>query len=31
MVFGRKDDYGSRSRRGAEVAALFYTLFESPK
>ena len=28
-VQGRKNHYGSRSRRGSEVAALFYTLVES--
>ena len=31
MVIGRKNHYGSRSRRGTEVAALFYTLLESAK
>lgn len=31
MVIGRKNHYGSRSQRGTEVAALFYTLFESAK
>ncbi len=31
MVVGRKNHYGSRSKRGAEAAALFYTLFESAK
>jgi len=31
MVVGRKNHYGSRSRRGTEVAALFYSLFESAK
>jgi len=30
-VIGRKNHYGSRSRRGTEVAALFYTLLESAK
>lgn len=30
-VVGRKNHYGSRSKRGAEVAAIFYTLFESAK
>lgn len=30
-VVGRKNHYGSRSRRGTEVAALFYTLLESAK
>lgn len=28
-VVGRKNHYGSRSVRGTEVAALFYTLIES--
>ena len=28
-VLGRKNHYGSRSRRGSEVAALFYTLIET--
>ena len=28
---GRKNHYGSRSRRGTEVAALFYSLIESAK
>ena len=31
VVVGRKNHYGSRSRRGTEVAALFYTLFETAK
>lgn len=31
VVLGRKNHYGSRSKRGTEVAALFYTLFESAK
>jgi transposase len=31
MVVGRKNHYGSRSRRGTEVAALFYSLIESAK
>ena len=31
MVLGRKNHYGSRSRRGTEVAALFYSLIESAK
>jgi transposase len=31
VVVGRKNHYGSRSRRGCEVAALFYTLMESAK
>ena len=30
-VVGRKNHYGSKSQRGTEVAALFYTLFESAK
>lgn len=30
-VIGRKNHYGSRSKRGTEVAALFYTLLESAK
>ncbi len=30
-VVGRKNHYGSRSLRGTEVAALFYTLMESAK
>jgi transposase len=30
-VVGRKNHYGSRSQRGAEVAALFYSLIESAK
>lgn len=30
-VVGRKNHYGSRSRRGTEVAALFYTLLETAK
>jgi len=28
---GVTNHYGSRSRRGTEVAALFYTLFETAK
>ena len=28
---GRKNHYGSRSKRGTEVTALFYTLVESAK
>ncbi len=28
---GRKNHYGSHSRRGGEVAAILYTLFESAK
>lgn len=31
VVVGRKNHYGSRSRRGTEVAALFYTMIESAK
>lgn len=31
LVVGRKNHYGSRSRRGTEVAALFYSLLESAK
>jgi transposase len=30
-VLGRKNHYGSRSRRGTEVAAVFYSLIESAK
>lgn len=30
-VVGRKNHYGSRSRRGTEVAAIFYSLLESAK
>jgi transposase len=30
-VVGRKNYYGSRSKRGAEVAAIFYSLFETAK
>jgi transposase len=30
-VIGRKNHYGSRSRRGTEVAALFFSLLESAK
>lgn len=30
-VIGRKNHYGSRSERGTEVAALFYTLCETAK
>jgi transposase len=30
-VVGRKNFYGARSRRGTEVAALFYTLIETAK
>ena len=31
VVVGRKNHYGSRSKRGTEVAALLYTLFETAK
>ena len=31
VVVGRKNHYGSHSRRGAETAAILYTLFESAK
>ena len=31
LVIGRKNHYGSKSRRGTEVAAVFYTLIESAK
>lgn len=31
VVLGRKNHYASRSRRGTEVAALFYSLLESAK
>jgi transposase len=31
VVVGRKNHYGSRSKRGTEVAALFYSLYESAK
>ncbi|MCE9668385.1 transposase [Myxococcus stipitatus] len=31
VVLGRKNHYGSRSRRGTEVAALLYSLLESAK
>lgn len=31
VVIGRKNHYGSRSQRGTEVAALFYSLLESAK
>lgn len=30
-VVGRKNFYGARSRRGTEVAALFYSIFETAK
>ena len=31
VVVGRKNHYGSRSKRGTEVAAMLYTLFETAK
>jgi transposase len=31
VVVGRKNHYGSHSKRGAEVAAIPYTLFETAK
>ena len=31
VVIARKNHYGSRSQRGTEVAALFYSLLESAK
>jgi hypothetical protein len=31
VVFGCKNHYGSRSRRGTEVAAILYSLVESAK
>ena len=31
VVVGRKNHYGSKSKAGTEVAAIFYTLFESAK
>ena len=31
VVVGRKNHYGSRSKRGTEVAALLYSLIESAK
>jgi len=31
IVVGRKNHYGSKSRRGIEVAAILYSLFESAK
>ena len=30
-MVGRKNHYGSKSERGTEVAAVFYSLFESAK
>ena len=29
LVVGRKNHYGSKSKRGTEVAALFYSLIET--
>jgi hypothetical protein len=31
LVVGRKNHYGSKSSRGTEVAAMFYTLLETAK
>jgi hypothetical protein len=31
VVGGRKNHYGSRPKRGTEVAAIFYTLFKTAK
>ena len=31
MVIGRKNHYGSKSKRGTEVAALFYSLIETAR
>ncbi|WP_317987262.1 IS66 family transposase [Stigmatella hybrida] len=31
MVLGRKNHYGSKSQRGTEVAALFYSLIETAR
>jgi transposase len=31
LAMGRKNHYGSRSRRGTEVAALYYSLLETAK
>ena len=31
IVVGRKNHYGSRSQRGTEVAALFYSILETAK
>jgi len=31
VVLGRKNHYGSKSLRGTQVAALFYSLVESAK
>lgn len=30
-VVGRKNHYGSKSERGTEIAAIFYTLLETAK
>ena len=30
-VVGRKNHYGSRSRRGTEIASIFYSLLETAK
>jgi transposase len=30
-VVGRKNHYGSKSRRGTEIAAVFYTLLQTAK
>lgn len=30
-MVGRKNHYGSKSKRGTELAALFYTLLETAK
>ena len=31
LVLGRKNHYGSRSKRGAEVAAIFYTVLDTAR
>jgi transposase len=31
MVLGRNNHFGSRSKRGTELAALFYSLIESAR
>jgi transposase len=31
LVIVRKNHYGSKSRRGTQVAALYYTIFETAK
>jgi len=31
VVLGRKNHYGSKSRRGTEVAAILYSMIESAK